>query len=174
MNQVVSPDSLHACCVHCSIAWVSADPAAQQCWESAWRAACRPCSARLQILQRINDEIEARRQAGDDLPPPPKTALAGPEYFGLNQVEVTILEAYRPALQISIAAALSLQGLVLLLPGGHSHLWHSDPTRGLACACLHRAMPLRPHNSLACACLHKAMRMLHRMSAQATMPPPPS
>eukprot|EP00891_Asterochloris_glomerata_P008342 jgi/Astpho2/8342/fgenesh1_pg.00122_%23_79_t len=40
------------------------------------------------ILQRINDEIEARRQAGDDLPPPPKTALAGPEYFGLNQVEV--------------------------------------------------------------------------------------
>lgn len=24
-----------------------------------------------------------RRRAGEDLPPPPKTALAGPEYFGL-------------------------------------------------------------------------------------------
>ena len=122
-----------------------------------WPAACRPCSVRLQILQRINDEIEARRQAGDDLPPPPKTALAGPEYFGLNQVEVTILEAYQPALQISIVAALSLQGLILLLPDGHSLMWHSDLTTGLACACL-----------------HKAMRVLHRMKAQATTPSPPS
>ena len=55
---------------------------------------------RLQILQRINDETEARRQAGDDLPPPPKTALAGPEYFGLNQVEVTSNEACQSALRM--------------------------------------------------------------------------
>ncbi|RMZ52298.1 hypothetical protein APUTEX25_001688 [Auxenochlorella protothecoides] len=37
------------------------------------------------VLKRINAEIEARRAAGEDLPPPPKTAIAGPEYFGLNQ-----------------------------------------------------------------------------------------
>ena len=42
----------------------------------------------LQVLKRINGEIEARREAGEDLPPPPKTAIAGPEYFGLNQPEV--------------------------------------------------------------------------------------
>ena len=42
----------------------------------------------LQILKRINAEIEARRKAGEDLPPPPKTAIAGPEYFGLNQPTV--------------------------------------------------------------------------------------
>ena len=41
-----------------------------------------------QILKRINAEIEARRRAGEDLPPPPKTAIAGPEYFGLNQPNV--------------------------------------------------------------------------------------
>lgn len=41
-----------------------------------------------QVLKRINSEIEARRKAGEDLPPPPKTAIAGPEYFGLNQPEV--------------------------------------------------------------------------------------
>ncbi len=40
------------------------------------------------ILKRINAEIDARRKAGEDLPPPPKTAIAGPEYFGLNQQEV--------------------------------------------------------------------------------------
>ena len=40
------------------------------------------------MLKRINAEIEARRAAGEDLPPPPKTAIAGPEYFGLNQPEV--------------------------------------------------------------------------------------
>ncbi len=42
----------------------------------------------VQVLKRINGEIEARRAAGEDLPPPPKTAIAGPEYFGLNQPEV--------------------------------------------------------------------------------------
>lgn len=41
-----------------------------------------------QVLKRINSEIEGRRQAGEDLPPPPKTAIAGPEYFGLNQPEI--------------------------------------------------------------------------------------
>ena len=40
------------------------------------------------MLKRINGQIEARRAAGEDLPPPPKTAIAGPEYFGLNQPEV--------------------------------------------------------------------------------------
>lgn len=43
----------------------------------------------MQVLKRINSEIEARRKAGENLPPPPKTAIAGPEYFGLNQPEVT-------------------------------------------------------------------------------------
>lgn len=42
----------------------------------------------IQVLKRINSEIEARRKAGENLPPPPKTAIAGPEYFGLNQPEV--------------------------------------------------------------------------------------
>ncbi len=42
----------------------------------------------MKVLKRINAEIEARRAAGEDLPPPPKTAIAGPEYFGLNQLEV--------------------------------------------------------------------------------------
>ncbi|KAL4855620.1 putative lysine-specific demethylase JMJ16 [Chlorella vulgaris] len=40
------------------------------------------------ILKRINAEIEARRRAGEDLPPPPKTAIAGPEYFGFNQPNI--------------------------------------------------------------------------------------
>lgn len=40
-----------------------------------------------QVLKRINGEIEARRRAGEDLPPAPKTAIAGPEYFGFNQPE---------------------------------------------------------------------------------------
>ena len=44
--------------------------------------------SRVQVLKRINSEIEARRKAGENLPPPPKTAIAGPEYFGLNQPEV--------------------------------------------------------------------------------------
>ena len=43
-----------------------------------------------QILKRINAEIEAQRRAGVDLPPPPKTAIAGPEYFGFNQAGVSV------------------------------------------------------------------------------------
>ena len=42
----------------------------------------------MQILKRINSEIERRRKAGEDLPPAPKTAIAGPEYFGLCQPDV--------------------------------------------------------------------------------------
>ncbi|KAL0050522.1 hypothetical protein WJX82_001437 [Trebouxia sp. C0006] len=50
-----------------------------------------------QVLKRINSEIEARRKAGENLPPPPKTAIAGPEYFGLNQPELTeAIEALDP------------------------------------------------------------------------------
>lgn len=45
----------------------------------------------LQVLKRINAEIEARRKAGENLPPPPKTAIAGPEYFGFNQPEASLL-----------------------------------------------------------------------------------
>lgn len=45
----------------------------------------------VQILKRINEEINRRRKAGEKLPPPPKTAIAGPEYFGFNQAEVTHL-----------------------------------------------------------------------------------
>lgn len=45
----------------------------------------------VQILKRINEEINRRRKAGEKLPPPPKTAIAGPEYFGFNQAEVTYL-----------------------------------------------------------------------------------
>ncbi len=48
-------------------------------------------SARLQILKRINAVIQARIAAGEPLPPPPRTAIAGPEYFGFN--EPTIQEA---------------------------------------------------------------------------------
>jgi hypothetical protein len=40
------------------------------------------------ILKRIKGVIEARRAAGEDLPPAPKTAIAGPEYFGLNDAAV--------------------------------------------------------------------------------------
>ena len=49
------------------------------------------------VLRRINAEIEARRKEGEDLPPPPKTAIAGPEYFGLNQPNiVSDIEALDP------------------------------------------------------------------------------
>ena len=57
----------------------------------------------LQILKRINAEIEARRRAGEGLPPPPKTAIAGPEYFGLNQPNVSrammMMMMMRPAIE---------------------------------------------------------------------------
>lgn len=50
-----------------------------------------------QILRRINEEIEVRRAQGEALPPPPKTAIAGPEYFGMNQPEfIEAAEALDP------------------------------------------------------------------------------
>ncbi|KAK2075880.1 hypothetical protein QBZ16_001622 [Prototheca wickerhamii] len=50
------------------------------------------------VLRRINGEIEARRAAGEALPPPPKTAIAGPEYFGFNQTDIqAAVEALDPA-----------------------------------------------------------------------------
>ncbi len=39
----------------------------------------------------------ARREAGEALPPPPKTAIAGPEYFGLTHPQVQAqIEALDP------------------------------------------------------------------------------
>ena len=47
--------------------------------------------------RRINAEITARIAAGEDLPPPPKTAIAGPEYFGFCQPEIAdAIEALDP------------------------------------------------------------------------------
>ena len=40
------------------------------------------------VQKRINGEIERRRAAGEDLPPAPKTAIAGTEYFGFNHDSV--------------------------------------------------------------------------------------
>lgn len=40
------------------------------------------------VLKRINYEIMRRRKQGESLPPPPKTAIAGPEYFGLIQDDI--------------------------------------------------------------------------------------
>jgi len=42
------------------------------------------------VLKRINAVIEAKRAAGEDLPPPPRTAIAGPEYFGFNQPDIVV------------------------------------------------------------------------------------
>ena len=49
------------------------------------------------VLARINGEIERRRKEGEDWPPPPKTAIAGPEYFGLKRPDVVAaIEALDP------------------------------------------------------------------------------
>ena len=49
------------------------------------------------VLRRINGVIADRIAGGEDLPPPPKTAIAGPEYFGFNQPEVcAAIEALDP------------------------------------------------------------------------------
>lgn len=71
---------------------------------------CHACSMEAsfaQVLKRINAEIDARRKAGEDLPPPPKTAIAGPEYFGFNQGEVSLLSLQ----QAAAADAVVLRGL---------------------------------------------------------------
>jgi hypothetical protein len=43
-----------------------------------------------QILKRINAVITQRIAAGEALPPPPRTAIAGPEYFGLNDAATQV------------------------------------------------------------------------------------
>lgn len=71
----------------------------------------------LQIQKRINAVIEARRKAGEDLPPAPKTAIAGPEFFGFNQPEVRLLccnpdcqRLYMIHLQASTSAGTGMLG----------------------------------------------------------------
>ncbi|KAG2440637.1 hypothetical protein HYH02_010216 [Chlamydomonas schloesseri] len=55
------------------------------------------------VLKRINAEIEGRRAAGEPLPPPPKTAIAGPEYFGLNQPDIcAAIESLDPEHQCAV------------------------------------------------------------------------
>lgn len=50
-----------------------------------------------QILKRINATISQRIAAGENLPPPPRTAIAGPEYFGLNDLSTqAAIEALDP------------------------------------------------------------------------------
>jgi hypothetical protein len=55
----------------------------------------------LQILKRINATISQRIAAGESLPPPPRTAIAGPEYFGLNDLSTIV--STNPA--VALAAA---------------------------------------------------------------------
>ena len=68
--------------------------------------ACAETACCVQILKRINSEIERRRKAGEDLPPAPKTAIAGPEYFGLCQPDVCAL----PCLLVLLSAVAALFG----------------------------------------------------------------
>jgi hypothetical protein len=50
-----------------------------------------------QILKRINAVIARRIAEGEALPPPPRTAIAGPEYFGLNDAAtIAAIEALDP------------------------------------------------------------------------------
>ncbi len=84
---------------------------------------CVPAVSPRQILRRINDEIEARRSEGQDLPPPPKTAIAGPEYFGLNMPEVICIITPTPMGQsehYSLSLSLSLSLLAQRVIASHS------------------------------------------------------
>ena len=51
------------------------EPLAARSATGAWSA----------VLARISRRITERIARGEDLPPPPRTAIAGPEYFGLTQ-----------------------------------------------------------------------------------------
>lgn len=74
------------------------------------------------VLARINGEIERRRADGEDLPAPPKTAIAGPEYFGLNQPDaVAGIEALDP--QARRVRSFALRGLRRLLSGRRQWEW---------------------------------------------------
>lgn len=53
------------------------------------RPTCLACFF-MQILKRINATISQRIAAGENLPPPPRTAIAGPEYFGLNDLSTIV------------------------------------------------------------------------------------
>jgi hypothetical protein len=56
---------------------------------------CTGCWAA--VLRRIGAETEARRAAGEVLPPPPKTVIAGPEFFGFNRPTIAdAIEALDP------------------------------------------------------------------------------
>lgn len=46
------------------------------------------CVSAPKVLKRINREIAQLIKKGENLPPPPKTAIAGPEYFGLVQTDI--------------------------------------------------------------------------------------
>jgi len=49
------------------------------------------------VLRRINGEILRRIEDGENLARPPKTAIAGPEYFGFNNLDTIIaIEAQDP------------------------------------------------------------------------------
>eukprot|EP00775_Hariotina_reticulata_P011190 gene11190-11340_t len=49
------------------------------------------------ILKRINATIAKRIEEGENLPPPPRTAIAGPEYFGLNDLStIAAIETLDP------------------------------------------------------------------------------
>ena len=58
-------------------------------WNSDWNAPV--------LLALTHCGVGWLARQGEDLPPPPKTAIAGPEYFGLNVPEIVAeLEALDP------------------------------------------------------------------------------
>lgn len=63
--------------------------------EAVTGKSCTSCWTK--IRARINAAIEVRRAAGEDLPPPPKTVVDGPQYFGLRSPAIIAqLEALDP------------------------------------------------------------------------------
>lgn len=54
--------------------------------------ACHGCSPTLshKLFNILTSHSWCRREAGEPLPPPPKTAIAGPEYFGLTHPDVIL------------------------------------------------------------------------------------
>ena len=63
-----------------------------RCFGRVWITVSR-C---IKYCQSLGD-VPHRREAGEALPPPPKTAIAGPEYFGLTHPQVQAqIEALDP------------------------------------------------------------------------------